>query len=77
MAHTLRWIPLDATVQKPVDIAFQEADGRLYFSYADGLTFGYLELDDVQITNYFLPEDTVTIHTLRPWMLITNEEGTV
>ena len=72
--HTLKWIPLDPNVQTPLDITFQEADGRVYFTYPEGLSFGHLELDGVQVTGYMLPEADGMIHTLRPWML-TNDAG--
>lgn len=74
--HTLRWLPLD-DVQAVVDIPFiVEEGGRIVFSYPAGLAFGVLELNGVQVTGYFLPDDDETEFSLRPWILETENDST-
>lgn len=65
MGYKLVWVPVEKA--KRENIPFSIDDGKIVYMLPSTLTFGHLELNGVEVTGYFKPEDDDTQYVCRPW----------
>ena len=68
MNMKLTWVPMEKADK--VSIPFElipDGNGKFVYKLPSTLTFGHLELDGVDVTGYFKPDDDDTIYVVRPW----------
>ena len=70
MSNKLVWVPVENADRQ--DIPFNlvvDGGGKMVYRLPSSLAFGHLELNGVDITGYFKPEDDDAEYVCRPWMV--------
>ena len=66
--YTLVWVPVENAEREDIPFSVIPESGRLVYKLPSTLVFGHLELNGVDITGYFQPEDDSAEYICRPWM---------
>lgn len=67
--YKLVWVPVESADRQKIEFSILEDSGKLVYKLPSTLTFGHLELNGIDITGYFKPEDDESEYICRPWMV--------
>ncbi len=62
-------MPVENAERESIPYSFLDDGGKMVYKLPSTLTFGHLELNGVDITGYFKPEDDDAEYICRPWMV--------